>query len=343
MMMASRLAKDYGGGFIRNDANLSADFEAYRAGEATFAKYLSETYDNTEDNWKLHVIDGKILMEWDDENDIKIKDENGNWVRVAGDGDSDLKVYKLSDLLGLNNSEKAQLEERFVEAGGAVVQTAPGKFKWTVGADFMPLGNGTTLGAQLGGQAVTANIGFTVDVTDILMWRDENGRGFVNTGNSETDILIEEQFDISLYNSYRKAGQLPFSSINRTVSQYNGNIALEMSFDEWRGEMSYRYLTRERQAEVEILNQSYLNNFESQLGKPYYFGGGNMEAIRLNPPNEVFYNNDPWGIPIGHDCCGGVMWSIRDTLGDHMNVSPNDPKIWATLPAMAQNEIFKKR
>jgi hypothetical protein len=341
--MALRMANAFGGDFIIGDQNLSSDVGNYlmaARGIGKFSDYVKDTYDSTADYWKLKLEGGRALLEWDGENDIKVKDANGNWQRVSGNGENDLKVWKTANLLGFNSEEQAELEEQFKKAGGVSKETVPGKFTWTIGTDFMPLDNGTTLGKQLVGKEIAANSGFTIDVTDTLMWKAENGRGFINTGNSVTDKGITDEFDLSLYNAYKSQGKMAYSY---GTARGAGHFGTEMNLDEWRDQLSYRYFTKDRQLGVEQLQDSFIKNYGQQFGMPYFLGGGNLTDYPVDGTN-IKLHNVSWLTedPLGFDCGGGAMWNARVTLGEYFGVSPKDPAINALLPIVNQDWMTRQ-
>jgi murein DD-endopeptidase MepM/ murein hydrolase activator NlpD len=84
--MAMRVAKEYGYGFIAQNAKLSRDVAEYWKGPETFAKYVGDAYDKSADYWKLKrngdlVNDGSGWLK--DENGKYIRDNNDNLVGAA--------------------------------------------------------------------------------------------------------------------------------------------------------------------------------------------------------------------------------------------------------------------
>lgn len=53
----------------------------------------------------------------------------------------------------------------------------------------------------------------------------------------------------------------------------------------------------------------FLMNLKKQIGKPYVLGGGQMETYR------GYRGRDEIGNWIGFDCCGGIMYSLKETTG----------------------------
>jgi hypothetical protein len=115
-----------------------------------------------------------------------------------------------------------------------------------------------------------------------------------------------------------------------------------MNLDEWRDQLSYRYFTKDRQLGVEQLQDSFIANFVPQFGKPYYFGGGNLDEIFLNPPAKNVSNRDFIGNWAGYDCCGGVMSSARETFAKYVGLDPNSKAIWSLLPSLEQNGMLEQ-
>jgi len=103
--MALRVAKEYGMGFVAQNAKLSRDVAEYVKGPESFAKYVGDTYDSTADYWKLVKAKGKYYLEFDAKTDIY--DEKGNFLVGTGDSSATAVQGALAKYLGVSSAEAA--------------------------------------------------------------------------------------------------------------------------------------------------------------------------------------------------------------------------------------------
>jgi murein DD-endopeptidase MepM/ murein hydrolase activator NlpD len=130
--MALRVAKEYGRGFIAQNAKLSQDVAEYVKGPESFARYVGDTYDSSVDYWKLKR-NGDLINDGDgwlkDENGRYILDNQGNRVGAKG------IETGLTKILGLDPSNAADVSrvQQLMMDSGMVHSNAGNAAAWMWG------------------------------------------------------------------------------------------------------------------------------------------------------------------------------------------------------------------